>query len=133
MKLSQFLQYLIDAKKYRLIDLAGLAKINISDLSKIVTGKRLCGARNIGQILSALDEEHRAQALVLWLIGMVPEGFQDLVHIIKKGGRSKVAEKKKEPDLKTIEGALTVLGKSAETNAALRIVLLNMAEAFDQR
>lgn len=131
MKFTRYLEYLITSRKYRLTDLAKRAGIGTSDLSKIVSGKRACGARALEQVLTGLDQENRAQGLVCWLMDQVPSQFSDLVHIVRSESDSFVVNDA--PDIQTIEGSLAVLVAEAEKNDALRSVLMNMALAFSQK
>lgn len=128
MKLPKFLQYLIEAEKYRLVDLSTKSGINSSDLSKIINGKRACRGKSFEQLLTGLDGGHRAQALVLWLQDQIPAQFQSLVHIVRS--ETSCVLRKELPDIKTIEGSLAILASQAETNEAVRLVLRNMASMF---
>lgn len=128
MKFTRYLDYLITSKKYRLIDLAQRSGVGSSDLSKILHGKRACGAKAMEQILSGLDVGYRAQGLVFWLSDQVPASFAHLVHIVRN--ESDGSDAKDAPGIETIEGSLAVLAKQAEKNEALRAVLMNMAVAF---
>lgn len=129
MQFQQYLQYLVEAKQYRLIDLATKTGINSSDLSRIINGKRNCGSKNLAQILLALDDDaHRSEALTFWLKDQIPVNHRDLVYIVKT--TSTAFAKDDVPDIGTLEGAVAVLAAKAEVNAPLRTVLLNMAKAF---
>ena len=127
MKFHNYLKYLIDSEKYRLVDLSASSGINSPDLSKLVRGKRACGAKTMGQILGGLDEKHRTQALISWLSDQVPADYTHLVHIVRAGQQEHPAET---PDINTIEGSLAVLETQAESNEAVRTVLMNLAAAF---
>lgn len=128
MKLPKFLKYLIEAEKYRLIDLSRKSGIHSSDLSKIINAKRACGSKTLTMLLGGLEQEHRAQALILWLQDQIPAQYQDLVHVVRANGSPAVREEA--PDIRTIEGSLSVLGGQAEKNEAVRRVLMDMALAF---
>lgn len=127
MKFQKYLKHLINTEKYRLVDLSAKTGINSPDLSKLVRGVRTCGAKTMGQILSGLEEEHRQQALMAWLVDQVPAEYQHLVHIVRSGA---VEQRPEPPDIDTVAGSLEVLGVQAEKNEAVRVVLKNLAAAF---
>ncbi|MES2923131.1 MAG: hypothetical protein V4819_16360 [Verrucomicrobiota bacterium] len=127
MKFPKYLQHLVDSDKYRLVDLSHQSGINSPDLSKLVRGKRSCGAKAMAQILGGLNEEHRSQALMAWLDDQLPQEYKSLVHIMRADGDAKQNEP---PDIGTIEGSIEVLAAQAEANDAVRVVLRNLAAAF---
>jgi hypothetical protein len=126
MKFPQLLTYLIDSDKYRLVDLASSSGLHNTDLSKLVRGKRPCGVKSFGTILNGLRPEHQVQAISAWISDQLAPEHLALIHIVP------AVEQVKEdvPDVRTLEGALSVLGEQAAGNPALRMVLTNMAVAF---
>jgi hypothetical protein len=126
MKLTKYLRYLIDTDHYRLTELSKASGLNMSDLSKIVNGKRHPGGKAVEQLLTGLEPEHRVLALVAWLHDQIPAPHQDLVHIV----RSSPPVASEPLDIRSLEGALKALGEQAEANDALRVVITNMAIAF---
>ncbi len=128
MKFQQFIKYLIESESYRLTDLAKKTKIHSSDLSKIVNGKRACGPKTLGLLLEGMDEKHQGQGLVMWLRDQIPAQFLHRVHVVQSDAPS--IKREETPDIRTIEGAVSLLSAQAESNEALRAVLLSMAKAF---
>jgi hypothetical protein len=126
MKLTKYLRYLIETERYKLTDLSKSSGLNMSDLSKIVNGKRHPGGKAVEQLLAGLEPEHRVQALVAWLHDQIPATHHELVHIV----RSSPPVTSEPLDIRSLEGALRALGEQAESNDALRVVLTNMAIAF---
>lgn len=126
MRFPELLSYLVDSEKYRLVDLAASTGLHNTDLSKIVRGKRPCGAKSLGSVLSGLKPEHQTQAIIAWVSDQLAPEHQSLVHIVP----AIEMVKQEVPDVRTIEGALTVLGEQAAINPAVRVVLTNMAVAF---
>lgn len=127
MKLQRYLEHLIETEAISLVEFSRKSGIDNSVLSKIIRGKRACGGIIIGQLLTALNREQQQIALQYWLMDQIPVEFPDLVTVdlLKRG-------KQKDERLAagTLEGALHALGKEAETNAAVRGVIMNMAKAF---
>lgn len=128
MKFAKYLKFLIDMQYYRLVDLQASTGVPSSDLSNIVREKRPCGRANMEKVIGGLKDEHKATALINWLNDQVPEQFVDLVHVVKAGSRGKVKE---EPaNANTVEGALSILKTTAESNPAVAKVLTNLAKSF---
>jgi hypothetical protein len=127
MKFPNYIKYLVDAEKYRLVALAMKSGVHASDLSKILNLNRPCGLKMAVRIITGLNEDHQAQALVSWLSDQIPGQLQHLVHIVRS--ESSVV-REDAPDIRTVEGSLAILEKQAESNEALRTVLMNLAKAF---
>jgi hypothetical protein len=127
-RFPQFLKFLLDTEHYTLGDLAVSSKVHVSDLSKIVGGKRKCGPRLVGHIVDGLKPGDRADALVNWIEDQVPPRFSDLVTVSKN---SQVDESV-DPVALPIDNALILLGKEARTNEAVRNLLLSMAGMFEK-
>lgn len=130
MKFQKYLKYLIDAGEYRLVDLADSTKMHSSDLSKIINAKRKCGQRAMVQILPGLNEVHQAASLSAWLVDQIPPEYRHLVHVVQSASS---VVKEEAPDINTLEGALQVLRKQAESNDSLMKLLTNIAEAFAKK
>jgi hypothetical protein len=127
MKFPNYLKYFVDTEKYRLVSLAKRSNVHASDLSKVLNKKKTCGLKMAIQVIEGLEPEHQAQALMLWIADQIPPQFQHLLYIVRADDRN---DKPKDVDIRTIEGSIQVLEKKAETNDALRTVLLNLAQAF---
>jgi len=123
MRLSSYLKYLVDTKVYRLVDLAKDAGVYLSDLSRILNGRRPCGIRTLCKLLDVLPVEHRMQFLVLWLEDQVPAKHRDLLHIVPSGN----SVTSDTLDIGTLEGAIECLKQVAGTNEAVRDLLLFLA------
>ena len=126
MKFADYLSYLLDSENYRLVDLSVSTGLHNTDLSKLVRGKRTCGPKSLGCVLSGLRPEHQAKAIIAWVGDQLAPEHMALVHIVP------ATEPVKEdvPDVRTLEGALTVLGQQADSNPAIRAVLTTLAVAF---
>lgn len=122
----RYLQYLMSGPDYRLVDLSNKIGMNRSDLSNLVNGNRSCGTKTFPLITEGLLEKDRAQAVVSWLRDQLPKSHGHLVEI--REANAMVRDEM--PNVKTLEGAMAILYKKAESNEALRIALLNMAKAF---
>ena len=81
----------------------------------------------IESILKGLDKKHHAQVLVAWLLDQIPDGFGDLVHIVRD---TSSFAREEAPDVRTIEGSLKVLAAQADANPAVRKLVITMASAF---
>ena len=124
-QLPQFLKYLLDTERYKLGDIALASKVHVSDLSKIVGGKRNCGNKLIGHILEGLDPKDRADALVYWLKDQIPAGYASEMVVQKAEGSSQA-----EPLAPMFDNALSFLAKEAQTNEAVRNLLVATAQLF---
>jgi hypothetical protein len=121
----QFLKYLLDTERYKLGDIAQSSKVHVSDLSKIVGGKRNCGAKLIGHILEGLDPKDRADALVYWLKDQIPAGYASGVVVQKAEDASQA-----KPVASMFDDTLCFLAEEAQTNEAVRNLLVATAQLF---
>ena len=124
MKLTAYLKHLIDNRVYRLIDLSNLSGVYLSDLSRILNGKRLCGAGTLAKLLKVLPDEHQTQFLMLWLQDQVPEGFGDKVHIVPASAHLRSEDS---IDVGTFEGSIEFLTRLSGRNNSVRSLLMFLA------
>lgn len=127
MRFPKYLKHLIDTEQYRLVEFANKAGVHASDLSKIISQKRVCGPRMMEQIIMGMNEEDQPQALVCWLRDQIPADLAGLVHVVRS---EKSIVQDKPIDIKTVEGSLAVLSKESESNEKVQRLLTSMAAMF---
>jgi len=125
MQLPILLRRFFECGDYRLTDLAKDSDLHAPDLSRIANGKRVCGKTTVTKLLKGSRVEHRSMILQAWLEDMVPDGYIDLVHIVRN---SSEINNTTGPEPGSLEGCLHHLGKAACSNEALQKVLIYMAE-----
>lgn len=127
MKFTQYLKSLINSGAYKVSELAEKSGVYLSDLSKIVNGKRPCGKIALVKLLGVMEPDHSAQLLKRWLEDQIPEELPGMVYVVLGPG----AQVSEEPALLgTLEGDLEILRRVAEAHPPVRKVLTAMAASY---
>lgn len=127
MKFPQYLQDLIESEQHTLIELSKSTGVDKSDLSKVIRGKKLCGARTLGLLLASFTQNQQQMALRYWLLDQIP---QEYLHLVSVQNDLECVVKDEGPNIRTLEGALEGLRSHAAENQHLRVVLMSLAKAF---
>ena len=120
MRLAQYLKSLISSGAYRATEIAERSGMFLSDLSKIVNGKRACGKAALERILGVMEPSHAAKLLKCWLEDQMPEGYSGKVYVVLGKGMEVASDKALAG---TLEGDLAILRRVAETHPPVRNVL----------
>lgn len=123
MNFRLFLQQIIERKGATMSEIADASGVALSEISKIVAGKRNPGFKVASQIFRGLNEKDQGKAVVAWLKDQVPADMMRKVEICE----ARTVFREEPDDPKTLEGALAILGRRASANESVRTILTQMA------